>query len=139
VRAGCLLRIWEVVIVAEDNPFIGLPNAAHAAIEKVLSRLYAVGDWDDEDEEVLGQWREARGEAAKDHWRWWVGYVDAESYGQEADTREEAIEIGQARYGEDGKFAIIEARLWADDVKEGAEFGEFAEARNHEIVEAANV
>jgi hypothetical protein len=125
--------------VGDDNPFIGLPDVAHAAIEKVLSRLYAVGDWNDEDEAVLAQWREARGEDAKDRWQWWVGYVDAESYGEEVDSREQAIEIGQARYGEDGKFAIIEARLWNDDVKEAAEISEFAETRNHEIVEDANV
>lgn len=121
--------------MAEANPFNGLPETAHEAIERLFSRLYIVGDWDEEDENLLGLWRDARGDAAKDDWSWWVGYVDDESYGEDAASRDQAIEIGRTRYGEDGEFQIIEARLWADSVKEAAEVGEFAETRNHEIME----
>lgn len=106
----------------------------HAAIEKLLGDIYRSGDWTDDHEDILDQWRAARGDDAKDNWAWWVGEVGCETYSFGPETRDAAIADGRREYGQDGKFEIIEARLWNDDVKEGEETMWFAESRNKEVV-----
>lgn len=120
--------------MAETNPFLGLRADTHAAIGALLGRVYASGEWEDEDEELLAQWRAARGDEAMDNWRWWVGAPDCDLYAEDAATREEAIEIGRREYAEAGRIEIIEARTWNDEVQ-GDEDCSFAESRNREIVD----
>ncbi|SDA15160.1 hypothetical protein [Sphingomonas sp. NFR15] len=120
---------------ASANPaFVGLSNGTHAVIEKLLSDIHAAGEWTDEHEALLAAWRASRVDAAKDEWRWWVGAVDDDSYAEDFATRDEAIAAGPA-HAEEGCFQIIEARFWADNVKDGAEITDFADCRNHEILE----
>lgn len=116
------------------SAFANLSDDTHGVIESLLSDVYRGGDWGDEHEDMLIAWRGARGEAAMDGWHWWVGEVDGESYDEEGPTREEAIEKGRARYVDEGRFQIIEARLWTDTVKEGEDVSPFADTRNHEII-----
>lgn len=119
---------------APNQAFAGLSNGTHAVIEKLLSDIHAADEWTDEHEALLGAWRASRGDAAKDEWRWWVGAVDDDSYSEDFATREEAVERGPA-HAEEGCFQIIEARFWADDVKSGADVTDFADCRNHEMLE----
>ena len=118
----------------DDNPFTDLRPETHQAIETILGRIYGTCDWSEADEETLAEWREARGEDAKAEWTWWVGEVGCESYADNAPSREAAIEIGRRDYFVEGKFEIVEARLWADSVKDGEDVSAFAESRNRETV-----
>lgn len=122
-----------------NNPFIGMTKAHDGVVEQLFSSIYAGGEWTDDHEEMLGQWRDARGDEAYDDWTWWVGYVGDESYGENALNRQKAIDLGQRDYRDEGKFQIIEACLWNDNVKEGEEVSAFARTRNHEIVQVADV
>lgn len=116
------------------NPFAGLPESTHTVIEQLLHDIYAAGEWADEHEHMLDQWRAERGEAAKDSWGWWFGEVDVESFDDEAPTREEAITRGRVAFAGEDLFWIVEARFWADNVKEGQDIAEFAEMRNRETI-----
>jgi hypothetical protein len=118
----------------QPNPFIGLSQAVHDVFEQMLATIYRAGDWDDRQEQLLNQWRQARGKAAKDSWGWWFGELDGESYDDEAPTRDEAIARGRVAFAGDDSFWIVEARLWADNVKEGEDVSEFAEMRNRETI-----
>jgi len=121
-----------------QNPFLDLRPETHAVIEQLLTDLYASGEWEDEHEKILGLWRAARGEAAKDEkWTWWIGEVGDESYSFDAGARDEALAIGHREYHDAEAFEITEARLWKDDVKAGDEIADFAETRNHEIITLA--
>jgi hypothetical protein len=121
------------------NPFVGLSPDMHGVIEKLIARVWNDCDeWFDEDEDLLTQWREAREDDGLDAWSWWVGEVGAESYSFDAGSRKAAIEIGNREYAEQGRFEIIEARTWADIVKEGEDISTFARTRNREIVEVGN-
>lgn len=120
--------------MAETNPFVGLRADTHNAIETLLGRIYVAGEWDDQDEKFLDQWREARGDDAMSDWRWWVGSPSCDMFAEDASTREQAIAIGAREYAEDGRIEIIEARLWEDFVKEADEECSFAEVRNREVI-----
>jgi hypothetical protein len=121
-----------------SSPFADLRPETHDVIEKLLSNLYSSGEWGDEHEKLLDQWRAAQGEAAKDEkWIWWIGVVDDDAYSFDAHTRDEALAIGHREFHDVEAFEIIEARLWKDDVKGGDEIADFAETRNHEIITLA--
>ncbi|PNU05853.1 hypothetical protein [Novosphingobium guangzhouense] len=120
--------------MADLNPFVGLRSETHIAIETMLSSLYNCGEWGDQEEQFLAQWREARGDDAMAPWRWWVGSPDSDEFAEDAPTREKAIEIGRRDYAENGRIEIIEARTWNDDV-EGEENCSFAESRNREVID----
>lgn len=117
-----------------ENPFVGLSDAMDQVVERLFYDLWRGGEWNDEHEELLQQWRAARGDAAFDHWIWWFGDVEGDSYDEEADTRDAAIALGTARYLAEGQFRIVEACLWNDNVKEGEEISEFARTRNGETI-----
>lgn len=114
--------------------FDGLRPDTHLVIERLLYDLHNGGEWNEEHEALLDQWRDARGDGAKGAWRWWVGYPNCESFGEDADSREQAIEIGKRSYVEEGSIEIVEARLWADNVKEGEDVSAFAESRNRDTI-----
>jgi len=114
------------------NPFVGLPEPAQVVIEKLLSTIWSSGEWADEHEDMLGQWREARGDDAKEAWAWWVGEDADEPYACDALSREDAIRRGHEMFSREGRFRIVEARMWADNVKEGEDTAAFAEVRNGE-------
>ena len=120
----------------KPNPFAGIASdhPVHDAIESLLSHIYASGEWDDDHELLLDQWRGALGEGAMGNWEWWIRDIDDESYEDTFATREAAIEAGKRRYADEGRFEIIEARLWSDAVKEGEDVSEFAAQRNHEVI-----
>lgn len=125
--------------MAKPNPFEGLaPDApVHGAIEDLLADLYRCGEWEDRHEDLLDQWRAARGEAAKDHWRWWAGEVDADLYANDFDTRDEAIAWGRKEYAREAAFRIVAARACADDVKDGADEVALTDHRHHETIQGA--
>jgi hypothetical protein len=75
--------------------FEGLGDTSHAVIEKLLCDIYTSGDWDIEHDDLLDEWRAARGDAAKDHWVWWAGDCDDDSYAHQADSREAVIAVGR--------------------------------------------
>ena len=121
-----------------ENPFVGMTKAQDDVVERLLSDIYRDGEWDDTHEDLLAQWRAARGDDAFDHWVWWVGYVGSESYAEDAENRMKAIDRGRRDYSDDGgKFQIIEACVWNDNVKDGDEVTEFARTRNHQIISAS--
>lgn len=120
------------------NPFVGLSAATHEVIEHLLADVYRAGEWEDEHEDWLDQWRAARGERGKDRWLWWVGEVGCAEYDEEADTREAAIALGRKTYVDQGEFQIVEARLWNDNVKEGEEISSFADSRNAAVIRLAD-
>lgn len=123
-------------MVEAINPFTGIKNAAHGAIETLFRDLYSTGEFEEIHYQLLGQWREARGEDAKTDWRWWVGYgSDPVEYSNEHDTRQAALNDGRLNYVEDGCFSVIEARQWADDVL-GENNDRFAESRNKATIKA---
>lgn len=114
---------------------IALNKEASDTIEKLLAGIWGQTEWSDDHDEILDKWREARGDAAYDHWTWWVGdSCEGESYSYNCETREEALEYGRREFKHEGSFRIVEARVWADDVKEGDEITEFAETRNAETI-----
>ena len=120
-------------------PFLNVPDATHDVIEELLSNLWASGGWTVRHEDLLDQWRIARGEVAKDqHWRWWIGEVDGESYSLDFDRREDAVAAGRREFANEGKFWIINARLWADNVKDGDDIQWFAESRGKATVVVAD-
>lgn len=122
-----------------SNPFIGVNADAMAIIGTLLGKAYqsenegAVMDW-------IDQWRAARGEAAFDRWRWWIGEVDGETYALDYATRDAAVADAPRaiRAGDfvspDGSYQIIEARGWADEVQAADDISWFAERRNKEIL-----
>ena len=120
------------------NPFIGMSDAAHQVVERLLSDLYKGGEWQDEHEDLLDQWRDARGEDAKTDWHWWAGDVDNDVYSFDAATRDEVIAMGRREFRSDGKFRIVEARLWSDFIKDGADVCDFAETRNYAVIPVAD-
>lgn len=120
------------------NPFTDLRPETHDVIERLLGRIWTAGDWGEEDDDLLDQWRAARGEAGKGEWRWWAGPVDDMAYEHEAASRDEAISIGRREYRAEGQFRIIEARSWSDDVKAGDDLEFFAESRNHAVIVIAS-
>lgn len=121
------------------NPFIGVNADAMAIVGILLGKAYqsenedVVMDW-------IDQWRAARGDAAFDAWRWWIGEVGGESYALDYSTREAAVADAPRaiRAGDfvsaDGLYQIVEARGWADDVKAADDTLWFAEQRNEEIL-----
>jgi hypothetical protein len=80
---------------------------------------------------MLERWRAAKGDDAKDPWRWWAMESGGDLYENDLDTRDEAILWAQREYGPDAEIEIIEARTWADCIL-GDENMMFAETRNHE-------
>jgi hypothetical protein len=120
--------------MSETNPFVGIGPALHDVIEKLLGHLWAAGEWDDEHEDFLDQWRAARGEDGMDVWRWWIGEIDGESYDEDFASRDEAITEGRNRYADEGEFQIVEARTFNDLVKEAEDISPFAQTRNFEKI-----
>lgn len=118
----------------QPNPFAGLSESTHKIIEQLLHDIYAAGDWTDDHEMMLDQWREARGEAGKAAWKWWVGEVGDEAYALDERSRDDAIRCGHEEFSREGQFQIVEARMWADIVKEGEDVTGFAETRNGEVI-----
>jgi hypothetical protein len=116
----------------KPNPFADIPTPMNPIIETLLTTLWSSGEWADEHEEMLGQWRDARGDAAKEAWTWWVGEDADEPYACDALSREDAIRRGHEMFSREGRFRIVEARMWADNVKEGDDEMGFAEVRNGE-------
>ena len=116
------------------NPFLDLRSDTHSVIERLLYDIHAAGEFSDEHDALLTQWRNARGDAALDRWSWWVGEVDGESYEYEFSDRDAAIAMGRTAYAAEGQFEIIEGRMWNDNVMEGEEITSFAATRNREVV-----
>lgn len=103
-------------------------------IEALFIALYAAEEWGDEHEKLLSQWRAARGEFAKDTWTWWVGDVDDVECACVASSREDAIARGRKMFSNEGRFKIVEMRMWADNVKEGDDITECADFRAMEVI-----
>ena len=123
------------------NPFAGINADAMAIIGTLLGKVYQSDEWEpDPCDGWLADWRAARGEDAFDHWRWWIGEVDGETYALDFATRAEAIAAAPKAIASgdfqspDGRFEIVEARCWADDVQAADEIIWFAEKRNREIL-----
>lgn len=124
------------------NPFVGVNADAMAIIGTLLGKVYQQGDeWEhDPCDRWLANWRAARGEDAFDHWRWWIGEVARETYALDFATRAEAIAAAPKAIARgdfqltDGRFEIVEARCWADEVEAADEVSWFAEKRNREIL-----
>lgn len=125
------------------NPFEGLNADAMTAVGRLLEIARRSDEYDtsyDEIEGLIASWRAARGDDAFEDWRWWIGEVDGESYALDFLTREgaiaaapKAIERGDV-YSEDGRYWIIEARVWDDTLDEGKDIFPFADRRNHETL-----
>lgn len=124
------------------NPFVGVNADAMAAIGTLLKFARRSDDYDtfyDEINEMIASWRAARGDDAFDHWHWWIGEVDG-PYGLDFSTREEAIAAAPAAirdgypHSEDGRFNIVEARFWNDDIHPEDDEYPFAETRNAETL-----
>jgi hypothetical protein len=124
--------------VIAKGPFSHLDKRGHDIIEALLTCIWKSGEWEDEHEDVLAQWRADRGAAAKNSWRWWVGELDCEFYADVFDERLAAITKGRSLFAdevfESEIFQIIEARVWADNVKDGDDVIAFAETRNKEVI-----
>ena len=122
------------------NPFRDLRNDTHQAIEAMLYDLQSNSDDDDQVADWIDQWRAARGEAGMDDWRWWIGGTDDETYRLDFPTRDQAIAAvpHALQHGdinsEDGRFRIVEARCWADNMDEGKDEFPFADRRNAETL-----
>jgi hypothetical protein len=119
-----------------SKAFTGLSSDTNVVIEALLQLIYRAGEFQDEHYDMLDAWRKARGDAAMDAWRWWIGGPDSdELYEDEFASEMEALAAGDLRYAAEGKFRIVEARGWADSVEDGADEIGFAATRNASVVE----
>lgn len=128
--------------VDEPNPFRGVNAEAMQIIGLLLGKVYQQADeWERPTcDEWLALWRDARGDDAKTPWRWWIGEVGGESYALDFPTRAAAI-AGAARAirrgdvkSDDGRYQIVEARCWADDVTACDEILWFVDQRHRAIL-----
>jgi hypothetical protein len=113
------------------NPFVDVPDAAHAVFETLFGQVIADGSadwvWD-----LIYQWRVARGEKAKDSWEWWTGPEGCSEFEDCHLSRPEAIGAARIKYAMAGRFDITEARDWSDEFD--VEDRGFAEQRNQETI-----
>lgn len=121
--------------MANDNPFRRLRDDTHKVVEEMLADLQSSSENFDQVADWIDNWREARGQAGMEEWRWFLRGDGDDLYKLDFATRDEAIAgaPGAWRSGdiivESGHFQIINARYWADVLDEGKDEIPFARCR----------
>ncbi len=85
-------------------------------IAALLEAVHRAGEWQDEHDDMLQRYRDARGEEAKGGWSWWAKSLDDESYTSEGATRADAVADLLVNDPAVGSVQVCEARVYNDEL-----------------------